>query len=292
MKILDYAKPQDLEEALSFLSKAPEATKILAGGTDLIIQLRSRETEAEYILDLGGLEELKQIRLEGENIILGSMTTFTQVEEDPIIRKHVPVLAEAAGSVGSPQIRNRGTVGGNIANAAVAADSVPALMALDAKVKLVSTAGERVVELVEVPVGLNKTSIRRDEILTEIIIPVPKENTLGAFIKIGRRKAMAIARLNLALQVTFDESDKISEAKLALGAVGTTAYRVPEVEELLAGQVLSAELVDKACKTVNEVVANKLGSRPTAPYKKTIAAAALRRAFARLNAAKEGGAGR
>lgn len=291
MKILDYAKPQDLEEALSFLSKAPEATKILAGGTDLIIQLRSRETEAEYILDLGGLEELKQIRLEGENIILGSMTTFTQVEEDPIIRKHVPVLAEAAGSVGSPQIRNRGTVGGNIANAAVAADSVPALMALDAKVKLVSTAGERVVELVEVPVGLNKTSIRRDEILTEIIIPVPKENTLGAFIKIGRRKAMAIARLNLALQVTF-EADRIASARLALGAVGTTAYRVPEVEELLAGQVLSAELVDKACKTVNEVVANKLGSRPTAPYKKTIAAAALRRAFARLNAAKEGGAGR
>lgn len=291
MKILDYAKPQDLEEALSFLSKAPEATKILAGGTDLIIQLRSRETEAEYILDLGGLEELKQIRLEGENIILGSMTTFTQVEEDPIIRKHVPVLAEAAGSVGSPQIRNRGTVGGNIANAAVAADSVPALMALDAKVKLVSTAGERVVELVEVPVGLNKTSIKRDEILTEIIIPVPKENTLGAFIKIGRRKAMAIARLNLALQVTF-EADRIASARLALGAVGTTAYRVPEVEELLAGQVLSAELVDKACKTVNEVVANKLGSRPTAPYKKTIAAAALRRAFARLNAAKEGGAGR
>ncbi|NLC77117.1 MAG: molybdopterin dehydrogenase [Clostridia bacterium] len=291
MKILDYAKPQDLEEALSFLSKAPEATKILAGGTDLIIQLRSRETEAEYILDLGGLEELKQIRLEGENIILGSMTTFTQVEEDPIIRKHVPVLAAAAGSVGSPQIRNRGTVGGNIANAAVAADSVPALMALDAKVKLVSTAGERVVELVEVPVGLNKTSIRRDEILTEIIIPVPKENTLGAFIKIGRRKAMAIARLNLALQVTF-EADRIASARLALGAVGTTAYRVPEVEELLAGQVLSAELVDKACKTVNEVVANKLGSRPTAPYKKTIAAAALRRAFARLNAAKEGGAGR
>lgn len=291
MKILDYAKPQDLEEALSFLSKAPEATKILAGGTDLIIQLRSRETEAEYILDLGGLEELKQIRLEGENIILGSMATFTQVEEDPIIRKHVPVLAEAAGSVGSPQIRNRGTVGGNIANAAVAADSVPALMALDAKVKLVSTAGERVVELVEVPVGLNKTSIRRDEILTEIIIPVPKENTLGAFIKIGRRKAMAIARLNLALQVTF-EADRIASARLALGAVGTTAYRVPEVEELLAGQVLSAELVDKACKTVNEVVANKLGSRPTAPYKKTIAAAALRRAFARLNAAKEGGAGR
>lgn len=291
MKILDYAKPQDLEEALSFLSKAPEATKILAGGTDLIIQLRSRETEAEYILDLGGLEELKQIRLEGENIILGSMATFTQVEEDPIIRKHVPVLAEAAGSVGSPQIRNRGTVGGNIANAAVAADSVPALMALEAKVKLVSTAGERVVELVEVPVGLNKTSIKRDEILTEIIIPVPKENTLGAFIKIGRRKAMAIARLNLALQVTF-EADRIASARLALGAVGTTAYRVPEVEELLAGQVLSAELVDKACKTVNEVVASKLGSRPTAPYKKTIAAAALRRAFARLNAAKEGGAGR
>jgi CO/xanthine dehydrogenase FAD-binding subunit len=252
--------------------------------------LRSREAEPEYILDLGGLRELKQIRLEGEKIILGSMATFDQVEQDPIIRKYVPALAEAAGSVGSPQIRNRGTVGGNIANAAVAADSVPALMALGAKVKLVSAGGERLVDLLEVPVGLNQTSIRADEILTEIIIPAPQAGELGVFVKIGRRKAMAIARLNLALQVSFDADNKISEAKLALGAVGTTAYRVPEVERFLVGQELSGEVIDKASSLVTEVVSNKLGSRPTAPYKKTIAAAALRKAFDRINAAKQGGA--
>lgn len=291
MKALDYFQPKALDEALEFLSRAPETTKILAGGTDLIIQLRFGEIQPEHLLDIGALAELKQIRLDGENIILGSMATFDQVEHDPVITKYAPVLAEAAGSVGSPQIRNRGTVGGNIANAAVAADTVPALMALEAKVKLVSSAGERLVDIQEVPVGLNKTSIRNDEILTEIIIPVPEENTLGAFIKIGRRKAMAIARINLALQVAF-EAERIASAKLALGAVGTTAYRVPEVEELLTGQVLTGEPVDKACVMITEVVAQKLGSRPTAPYKKTIAAAALRKAVARINAAKQGGAGR
>lgn len=101
---------------------------------------------------------------------------------------------------------------------------------------------------------------------------------------------MAIARLNLALQVSFDADNKISEAKLALGAVGTTAYRVPEVERFLVGQELSGEVIDKASSLVTEVVSNKLGSRPTAPYKKTIAAAALRKAFDRINAAKQGGA--
>lgn len=290
MKVLDYVQPATLEEAVVFLAKAPEKTKILAGGTDLIIQMRLREVQPEYLLDLGRLAELKQIRLEGDKIILGSMATFDQVEHDPIIRKHVPILTEAAGSVGSPQIRNRGTVGGNIVNAAVAADTVPALMALDAKVKLLSAGGERVVDVVEVPVGPNKTIIRNDEILTEIIIPVPREHSFGAFIKIGRRKAMAIARINLALQLAF-EGDTVVSARLAVGAVGTTAYRVPEVEELLVKQVLIQELTEKACAMVTEVVAQKLGSRPTAPYKKAIAGAALRRAFARIDADRQGGTG-
>jgi len=290
VKLVDYLQPEALEEAVAFLAQAPERTKILAGGTDLIIQMRLREVQPEYLLDLSKLAELKQIWLEGDRIVLGSMATFDQVEHDPLIRKYVPILAEAAGSVGSPQIRHRGTVGGNIANAAVAADTVPALMALDAKVRLVSAGGERVVDVVDVPVGLNKTSIRNDEILAEIIIPVPQKESLGAFVKIGRRKAMAIARINLALQLAF-AGDTIASAKLALGAVGTTAYRVPEVEELLAGQVWSEELVEKACGTVTEVVAQKLGARPTAPYKKAIAGAALRRALARIEADRQGGAG-
>lgn len=292
MKILDYVQPKELGEALSFLGKSPETTKMLAGGTDLINQMRTREVLPEYILDLNGLKELQEIRLDDGNLIVGSMTTFDEIEHNPLVLQYIPALAEAAGTVGSPQIRHRGTIGGNVANAAVAADSVPVLLSLDAQVKLVSAKKERVVDLQSILVWLNETSIEKDEILTEIIIPLPKEGTIGVFEKLGRRRAMAIARLNLGLHVNFDADKKITEAKLALGSVGTTAYRVKEVEDLLVGKALTDELIQTASEVAAKVVADTLGTRPTATYKKTITGASMRKALNRLKVQCEGGLSR
>ncbi len=284
MRVLDYFQPTTVDEALRCLSTSPDTTKVLAGGTDLVIQLRERIVEPEYILDLGSIKELQEVAETDGHLVIGSMTTFAAIEKDPLVLKYAPMLAQAAASVGSPQIRNTGTIGGNLANAAPAADSVPALLALEAKAVLTGTHGEREAAVSELLAGVNKTHIASDEILSRLVIPIPVTPSYGTFVKLGRRKALAIARLNLGLTMTLNNDGAISKATLALGAVGTAAYRVGQVEELLAGKHPSPELFAAAKQIIGQVVAEKLGSRPTASYKQTIAGAALGRAFAAIGA--------
>lgn len=282
LRVLDYFQPATVDEAVRCLSRSPNTTKVLAGGTDLIIQLRERVVEPEYILDLGYINELREIVETDNSVVIGSMATFTTIENNPLVRAHLPMLAKAAGSVGSPQIRNSGTIGGNLANAATAADTVPALLALEAKAVLASGHGKREVAVAELLAGINKTNIASDEILISLIVPIPTGSTYGTFVKLGRRKALAIARLNLGLTVSLQDSGSIGKVTLALGAVGTTAYRVAEVEEYLCGQAPTPELFEAAGELVSSVVARKLGDRPTASYKKAIAKAALKRGLVQI----------
>lgn len=284
MQALEYFQPSSISEALAFLNHSPAKTKILAGGTDLVIQLRDKSLQPDYIVDLANVHELKGIVSDGKSITIGSMVTFAEIEQNPLILKCIPILAKAAATVGSPQIRNIATIGGNIANAATAADSIPALLALEAKVVLKSMSSSREVALEDILVGLNKTTINPGELLTSVIIPIPQEKTLTTFVKIGRRKALAIARLNVGLTVRFAYDGAIKKATLAVGAVGTTAYRVGEVEEYLQGKHLTDQVIATAGDKILDVVAAKLGSRPTAPYKKKIAKGALVKA---LRAIKE-----
>lgn len=292
MAIKDYCRPQELIEATDFINRFPEATKILAGGTDLIIQMALKEAKPQYLLDLGEIDSLKETKHENGTISIGSMATFSQIQQDPIILQHASILAEAATSIGSPQIRSRATIGGNVVNAAPAADVLPALLVFESKMRLQSQAGTRDVDLKEILIGINKTSIKSSEILTEIIITLPEaeKDSYQSFKKIGRRKAMAIARLNLALIIIFNSDQKsIKEARLALGAVGTTAYRVPEVEGLLKGKILNDATILEATELIEEIVAQKLGTRSTAPYKKKIAKAAFKEALLDIKAAREEG---
>ena len=282
MRILDYFQPVTVKEAIENLSKSPSTTKILAGGTELIIQLREGKVAPEYIVDLGYITELSGITEKDGTLVIGSMTTYNTIENDPLVRKHMPLLAQAAGSVGSPQIRNTGTIGGNLINAATAADSIPALLALDAKAVLTSDGGKREVAVAELLAGSKKTNIVSDEILTYIVIPIPSPATYGTFVKLGRRKALAIARLNLAITVNLIDNGAIGKVTLAVGAVGTSAYRVDQVEKFLEGKKVAPELFTTAGELIAQVVADKLGSRPTATYKKTIAKAAFRRAIASI----------
>lgn len=280
MHIKDYYRPDFLEEAVALLDMSPKKTKILAGGTDLIIQMQLKETKPEYLLDIGGIDSIKEIRIKDNCIFIGSMATFSQIENDNNVCQYIPILAQAAASIGSVQIRNRATIGGNIANAAPAADTIPALLALNSRIELQSVNGIRVINLNEILLGINQTSIKPTEILTKIIIPLPEQDTYQSFKKIGRRKAMAIARINLALVITYNPGQEtIKEAKVALGAVGTTPYRVEIVENMLKGKVLDNDLIEQVSEQIEIVVLQRLGTRPTAPYKKTIAKAVLRQAL-------------
>lgn len=282
MSVLDYFQPKTVAEAVGYLSQSPQTTKILAGGTDLIIQLREGTIKPDYILDLGYVPELQGIKEVSGCLVIGSMTTFNTIEDNPLVCKYLPWLAQASGIVGSPQIRNTGTIGGNLVNAAPAADTVPVLLAMEATAVLTSSHGDREVAIADLLVGINEINIANDEILAYLVIPIPDQSTFGSFVKIGRRKALAIARINLGLVLSFADNGEIGKAALALGAVGTTAYRVKEVEDFLLGKYPSAEVFAAAGEIISQVVAAKLGSRPTVSYKRTIAKACLNRALAQI----------
>ncbi len=252
--------------------------KILGGGTDLIIQIREKKINPKALIDLSQIKEMKEITIKSDILCIGAMSNFTSVAENELIKKYFPILAEAAESVGSPQIRNMATLGGNIVNGATAADSIPALIALGAELRLHSKENERVVSAEGFITGLNETAIQAGEILCSIEIPI-KSNKKMAFIKLGRRKALAISRINIAVVFELDGEKKIKKARLALGAVGTTAYRVTQVEEFLTGKCLSQETIDQAKLIIKQLVKSNLGKRSTAAYKSEIASAVLSKAL-------------
>ena len=256
-----------------------EGCKLLAGGTDLVIKLNEWALEPTCLIDLSGIPQLGEIELTSEGIRIGSMVTFSRIARHEAIRESWTALAEAAASVAAPQVRNKATIGGNVANGAVAADSVPALMALGAVAELVSQGGERHVPVADLMLDLNKTDIREDELLTSFFIP--RQNTISAFEKIGRRKAQAISRICLALVLEM-EDDKVKMARIALGAAGRHAYLCPDVSALLVGNRLDQNTISQAAQALDDKVATVLGDRPTAPYKRAIAGASLEKALQRL----------
>jgi len=232
----------------------------LAGGTDLILKLREGRLKPGLVVDLGKIKELKGIRQDGETIFLGSMTTFAEAEVSKLLGKYAPALAQAAAAVGSPQIRNQGTFGGNLVNASPAADSVPALLALGAVVHLMGTKGAKKVPLED----LLPLKELNGEIVSGFSFKI-NETRSSSFVKLGRRNALAIARINMALAAEVD-AGRLFGVRLALGAVGPYAFRAETVEKLLEGRTV-AEAAKIAAEGLEELVIEKLGDRPSAPYK-------------------------
>ena len=276
MHIQDYFQPTTLSQALEYMHSGGRV-KALAGGTDLVIALHERTLEADAVVDLTQVAELKEISLQADGLHIGAMATFTDLEGSEVVRQHCPMLSCAASKVGSPQVRSSGTIGGNLANAATAADTVPVLMAMDALAVLKRAEGCRVVPVTQIPTGLNQTCLAPDELITEFILK-PRPGSFMDFEKIGRRKALAISRINMAMVLEL-EGDLIRGAAVAYGAVGKTAYRAAPLEEFLVGKRLDSQLEDAAAGVAEELVTRVLQGRKTTPYKKKIAAAVLRRAL-------------
>ncbi|MEL7609151.1 MAG: xanthine dehydrogenase family protein subunit M [Bacillota bacterium] len=276
MRINEYYRPASVPDALKILQSGAN-TKILAGGTDLVIAIRERHVTPDALLDLSGIDELKRIYADSDGLHIGSMATFSRIETDPNVLKYCPMLCNAASQVGSPQIRNRATIGGNVANAATAADSLPSLLAMDAEALVASGAEKRYVKVDELLVGINKTILKPDELILGFRLQYRPDAYMD-FEKIGRRKALAISRINLGVVLEFD-GDAVKHAAVAVGAVGKRAYRVAEVEGFLAGKPLTEERNAEAVTLIDEVVARNLAGRSTTPYKRKIAAAVLARAL-------------
>ncbi len=268
MQGFSFHSASSIEEALTYLSDKGERCKIIAGGTDLIPALRSEALHPGYVLNILEIEALRGIREEDHVVRIGSLTTFTEIAESEILHRCFPLLARAAASVGGPQIRNRGTIGGNIANASPAADVLPAVLALEGELELQSKSeGKRTLPMAEAIASPYSPAFRSDEILTGIIIRKMEKGTRTAFEKLGRRNAMARARMNLSVVLRLDHDEKVKELRIVPGAVMPVARRVKSAERKLLGQKPEAPFIEAAVEALSEEMVQVTGVRWSTGYK-------------------------
>lgn len=278
----DYLRPASVKEACELLKKHGDSARVIAGGTDLLVQLRDEDekwADIKYVVDLTSIDDLRYIREDGDKIRIGVLTTHTSIVNSKLLRENVPFFSEAASTVGSPQIRNRGTIGGSIGNASPAADPVPPLVALDAVVKIVGANGEREELLKSIIVKSYKTSLASDEIITEVSFNKLAPNAKSAFLKLGRRQALAISRMNVGVVVALDDKGAISDIRIAPGCIFATPDRVKIAEDVLIGKVPTEELIIEAGKKVSEEMINRTGIRWSTEFKKPAIEALTKRAI-------------
>ncbi len=247
MKDFTYFAPETLEEALSLLSRYQDESKIIAGGQSLLILMRQGLVTPEPLIDIRGVSSLDYITCdENEGLSIGALTPHRAIEESPVIRERFPALAEMEEKVASVQTRNWGTIGGNLCHSDPAGDPAPVLIAMNAKVKISSTRGERVVAVEDFAVDYFETVLAPDEILTEIQVPIPPPHSGTAYDKFSKREGdMAI--VGTAVSLTLDSrTGKGREARIVLNAVASVPVRAKNAEKLLAGKEISLALLDEA----------------------------------------------
>ncbi|NLA07211.1 MAG: xanthine dehydrogenase family protein subunit M [Firmicutes bacterium] len=282
---LGFIRPETVYEAMEFLSEHKDNSRIVAGATDVMVQMRSAKSTGHaeekplWMVDITNIPGLSYVNFENRIVRIGAMTTHRDIARSAVIRDVVPFLADACRSVGSPQIRTRGTIGGNIVNASPAADSLPPLTALSARLRLISRKGPRDVALEEFFKGPYRTIIEPDEILEEVYFEAPESSSGCAFLKLGRRESLAIARLSVAVLLDVDESGKISKAAIAPGACLPMPARITSAEEALIGEIPNEEAVHSASLEVGEEMVRVSGVRWSTEYKKPVVCALTKRAI-------------
>lgn len=230
-------EPDSLRDALLYMAGNP-GTIPLAGGTDVLVKLRKNRPEGVTLMSLNKLEALRGIAVRGDGAVeIGPLTTFTDLTESPVIASRCPALATAASVMGGPQIRNAATIGGNICNGAVSADSAPSLFAFEAELLLRSEGQERLVSIEDFYLGPGKVDRKDDELLTAIILPPHKARTGSAYIKFATRQAMDLAVLGVAACCTADDDKALEKVTIALGVAGPTPLRCRQAEAFLEGRL-------------------------------------------------------
>jgi carbon-monoxide dehydrogenase medium subunit len=250
---VEYVQPKTIGEILVLRAQYAGKGALLAGGTDLMPKLKRREIEAPgYVIDLKGIPDLAYIsNAEGDGLRIGALATLRAIETSALIQTTYNILSQTASSMASVQIRNRGTVAGNLCNGVPSADTAPPLLALDATVKLMSQKGERIVPLNDFFIGPNKTVLSDDELLVEVQVPRVLPHSRGVYLKLTQRSSMELAVVGVAVMVSA-RNGVCEDIKIALGAVAPTPLRAKRAEAVLRGQRFSEELIEHTAHTAAE----------------------------------------
>jgi CO/xanthine dehydrogenase FAD-binding subunit len=273
----DYYRPQTLPELKENLSQ-PGAL-ILAGGTDIIPKMRQHKFSPTILVDTSGIPDLEFIEDQGDRVVIGALTTHQQIARSPLLGSVHPALQAAAESIGCVQTRCRGTLGGNLANASPAADTIPPLMIYDASVLIQSLEGERSIPLESFLLGPGKTDLEKGEFIHSVSFPSLKGRWGADFIKVGKRTGMAISIVNAATALVLDQEGRISEARIALGAVGSVVIRCRETERFLSGKHPGRVLYTEAGDLVREEIRPITDIRSTVDYRLHAASVIVSRAL-------------
>ncbi len=275
---MHYYRPQNITELQEYLQDENRNYTILAGGTDLMVEMRQAPLPDDtHILDISELSENKSIREEENTLIVGALVTHQQLAEDERIHKFAPLLSAACRQVGSLQIRNRGTIGGNISNASPCADTVPPLIVLNAEVEILGPQGTRTADIEDFFDKPYFPRIEKNEVLLNIRFAKLLAEQKSAFFKLGRRKALAISRINMAAVLQVNKQNIITEVRLAPGSVFPAWRRVREAEQFLIGKAAERKNFEKAGRITSEKMIEISGRRWSTPYKEPVTAALVRR---------------
>jgi CO/xanthine dehydrogenase FAD-binding subunit len=269
-KTLDLIRPRDLDHALALLAEAPGALRPFAGGTDLMVLFSAGRLSGGRFLDLWSLAPLRGIRTTETTLIAGSLTTYTDVERHPIFQAEFPMLCQAARETGGWAIQNRGTLGGNVANASPAADSPPALLAYDASIELASARGRRIVPYATFHTGYKATVMAKDELIVALHLPRTRQGRVDGYRKVGPRKAQAISKVCLAACVDHD-GPRVAAVRLAFGGVAPTVIRCTKTEAWAQRALPSNVTLDEGLALLRTEISPIDDVRSTANYRRRVA---------------------
>jgi xanthine dehydrogenase iron-sulfur cluster and FAD-binding subunit A len=261
-----YLQPQTLDEALALMEAHAGQSRVIAGGTDVIVELSRGIKPTSTLIDVTAIPGLRSIAIDGRTISLGALTTHNDVVASLLCRTRALPLAQACWEVGAPQIRNRGTIAGNLVTASPANDTITPLIALDAEVTLRQRDGERRLPLREFYLGVRRTTLAPNELLTQIRFPALGSDQRGRFVKLGLRAAQAISVIDFAIVLTFDGAT-VAGARVALGSLAPTIVRAFAAEDYLVGKTLSPEVCDRVSALVSEAVTPIDDVRGSASYR-------------------------
>lgn len=280
---IDMVTPKSVEECLYFLSDNKKEIRLIAGGTDAVVRMKDGIARPEVWLNIRKMDSLRYIREESDGIHIGPLTTHTDIIQSKLLWEKADVLAAASNEVGGIQIQNMGTIGGNLATASPAGDTIPPLFVLDAQIELSSLSGKRAVPISEFFNGPGNTVQQSNEMITNIIIRPQEDNEIGIFEKLGPRKAQSISIVNAAINLKMGTGPReCLEGKIAFGSVGPTIIRALKCERVLSIGPLTDETIKDIADIAWKEVMPITDGRATAKYRRSMASALLARGLYRL----------